>query len=614
MLTLGTSLGDTIAVEAHGKDAAAAVDAMVALLSTTMGEDSATTGPVASAGASMAEPGWLRGITASPGLATGAAHRWRDAPIEVAREGGDSSTERAALAAARDAVRQRMAAQSAGSGTVADIMMAHLALLDDPELSARADAFIAAGTSAAFAWRSATREQIDALQRTGNARLMERTADLADVERQVLAELLGHASDERLPPHAILIADDLLPSQLVELAERGLRGICLEAGGPTSHVAILCAGMGVPALVAMGPALGDIEDGTALLLDADAGQLRPAPTAAEAEAFAERMTEREERRATARSTASQECRTADGVRIEFCANVGSVDDAIAGAAEGAEGSGLVRTEFLFLDREHAPSEDEQLAAYQAIADALPGKPVLIRLLDIGGDKPAAYLPLAAEENPALGARGIRLGLAHPAMLESQLRAILRVRPSGQCRILIPMIASVEELRAVRTMTDRLRHELGIAEPAPIGVMVETPAAAMTVDLLARDADFFSIGTNDLTQYVLAMDRGNPAVAGSVDALHPAVLRMIAETCRLAAPSGRWVGVCGGLASDPAALPILVGLGVTELSSVPGFVAEGKAIIRGVTLGDARALAAEALQCTSASGVRALANRFERSVR
>ena len=210
----------------------------------------------------------------------------------------------------------------------------------------------------------------------------------------------------------------------------------------------------------------------------------------------------------------------------------------------------------------------------------------------------------------MGRRGIRVGLAQPDLLETQIRAILRVQPAGQCLIMIPMVSSVSEVRAVRAVVERVRAELGIATPVELGVMVETPAAAVTADLLAAEADFLSIGTNDLTQYVLAMDRGNPAVAGGVDALHPAVLRLIAETCRLAATHQRWVGVCGGLASDPAAIPILVGLGVSELSTVPGFVPEAKQIVRGVTLTDAQALAERALRCGSAAEVRVLARAFQ----
>ena len=279
-------------------------------------------------------------------------------------------------------------------------------------------------------------------------------------------------------------------------------------------------------------------------------------------------------------------------------------------AAGAEGCGLLRTELLFLDRDTPPDEAEQLALYQAIAERLEGRPLIIRTLDVGGDKPVRYLSIAPEENPALGLRGIRVGLHHPDLLETQLRAILRVSPPGQCRILLPMIASLDELLQVRALTDAAARAIGRIEPVQLGVMIETPAAAIAADLLAPAADFFAIGTNDLAQYTLAMDRGNPLVAPQVDALHPAVLRMIDCAARAGAAKGRPVGVCGGLASDLVAAPILVGLGVTELSAVPGMIPELKALLRTLTLADCRALAAEALRQTSAGSVRALAKRLQ----
>jgi len=612
LLALGTRFGDAVTVQARGDDAEAALTAIVALLRSGMGEGAAPASTSAPAAARPAlAPGQIGGVIASPGLAMGPATRLRQADIAVARDGQDAEVERAALLSARDAVRDRIAARvEAASDSVAPVMRAHLALLDDPELIAGAERRIAEGASAGFAWRGAVHDQIAALRATSHAHLIERVDDLVDIERQVLAVLAGApAETDAIAPGAILVADDLLPSQFVTLAANRPAGVCLAHGGPTSHVAILCGAMGIPALVAMGKALDAVADGDELLLDAEAGHVTVAPSPAPRAAFAARIARRDERRAAAQAAAAEACHSADGTRIEIFANIGTVEDAALAAASGAEGSGLVRSEFLFLGRDRAPSEDEQHAAYQAIADALAGKPVIVRLLDIGGDKPASYIAMPAEENPALGQRGIRVALAHPALLETQLRAILRVRPVGQCRIMIPMVAGLFELRQVRALIDRLRDEMGITEPVEVGVMVETPAAAATADLLAAEADFLSIGTNDLTQYVLAMDRGNPAVAAGVDAMHPAVLRMIADTCRLAAAHGRWVGVCGGLASDPAALPILVGLGVTELSAVPGFVAEAKAIVRGLTVETARAHAARALQCTSAAEVRALARAF-----
>ncbi|KGB51609.1 PTS system IIA component, Glc family / Phosphocarrier protein HPr [Sphingopyxis sp. LC81] len=618
LLALGTGFGDEVVVQARGDDAEAALAAIVALLATDMGEGKPAAAVTAAATAA-AEPlrvGQIGGIIASRGLAMGPAVRLRQTEIAVARDGASAAEERTALLAARTAARAQIAARAdSADGNVAAVMQAHLALIDDPELLAGAERRIAEGRSAGFAWRGAIHDQIDAIRATGNAHLIERIDDLIDIERQLLSALTGTPlGGDALPPGAIIIADDLLPSQFVALAAGRPAGIALLHGGPTSHVAILCAGMCLPALVAMGDALNEIADGTPLLLDAEAGLVTASPTPGEVDAFAARLAQRDARREAAKAAAKNACQTADGTRIEIFANIGTVEDAVLAAEQGAEGSGLVRSEFLFLDRDTAPSEDEQHAAYQGIADALAGMPVIIRLLDIGGDKPAAYIPIAHEENPALGQRGIRVALAQPDLLETQLRAILRVEPAGQCKIMIPMVASLDELRHVRAIVERLRGEMGITTPVEVGVMVETPAAAMTADLLAVEADFLSIGTNDLTQYVLAMDRGNPAVAAGVDAMHPAVLRMIGETCRLATARGRWVGVCGGLASDPAALPILVGLGATELSAVPGFVAEAKQIVRGLTLIEARAHAELALQCKSAAEVRALARAFEETRR
>ena len=617
LLALGTKFGDEVVVQARGDDAEAALAAIVALLATDMGEGAPATATHAPAvAAAPLRAGQIGGVIASPGLAMGPAARLRQAEIAVVREGQGGAHERAALIAARGAVREQIAARAdAADGSVAAVMQAHLALIDDPELLTAAENRIADGHSAGFAWRGAIHDQIDAIRATGNAHLIERVDDLVDIERQLLSMLTGAPIESATAPAgAIVVADDLLPSQLVTLAAARPAGICLARGGPTSHVAILCAGMGLPALVAIGDALDAVEDGTPLLLDAELGFVAASPSPAEADAFLARLAKRDARREAAQAAAKDACHSADGTRIEVFANIGTVEDAEIAAVQGAEGSGLVRSEFLFLDRDTAPSEDEQFAAYQGIADALAGKPVIIRLLDIGGDKPAAYIPIAHEENPALGQRGIRVALAQPELLETQIRAILRVAPIGQCKIMIPMVAGIDELRYVRALVDRLRGEAGIAAPVEVGVMVETPAAAMTADLLAVEADFLSIGTNDLTQYVLAMDRGNPAVAAGVDAMHPAVLRMIGETCRLATVRGRWVGVCGALASDPAALPILVGLGVTELSAVPGFVAEAKQIVRGLTLIEARAHAELALQCKSAAEVRALARAFEETRR
>jgi phosphocarrier protein FPr/phosphocarrier protein len=295
---------------------------------------------------------------------------------------------------------------------------------------------------------------------------------------------------------------------------------------------------------------------------------------------------------------------ADGTRIEVFANLGAVAEVAAAVENGAEGCGLLRTEFLFMDRAEPPGEAEQQGVYQAIAAALEGRPLIVRTLDIGADKPVGYLPLPPQANPALGLRGVRVSLAWPDLFRAQLRAVLRVTPAGQAQIMLPMVASLAELKAARAIIADLAAELGVAPPA-IGVMVETPAAAVTADLIAAEADFFSIGTNDLAQYALAMDRTGAELAAQVDALHPAVLRLIRQAAAGGARHGRTVAVCGSLASEPAAAPILIGLGVTELSAAPAAIPDLKAAVRELTMRRCVDIAERALACASAAEVRAL---------
>src|SRR5690606_29673881 len=328
-------------------------------------------------------------------------------------------------------------------------------------------------------------------------------------------------------------------------------------------------------LVALGPGVLAVEDGAWLVLDAEQGILSISPDQVALAAAEQILTQRKQRQQSERAAAHVDCRTADGERIEVFANLGSIAEAQVAVTHGAEGCGLLRTEFLFLERDAPPSEDEQLQQYQGIAQALESRPLVIRTLDIGGDKPIPYLPLPAEENPALGLRGVRTSLWRPDLLRVQLRAILRVRPVEQCRILLPMITDPAEIRAVRRMLDEVRRELNIGAPVQVGAMIETPSSAVIAERIAREVDFLSIGTNDLTQYTLAMDRGHAELAHRIDGLHPAVLHLIAMTVDAANEHDKLVAVCGGLASEPAAIAILIGLGVRELSVVPTLVPQDR---------------------------------------
>jgi phosphoenolpyruvate-protein phosphotransferase len=458
------------------------------------------------------------------------------------------------------------------------------------------------------------RDSADTLRALGDPRMSERIDDLLDLESQVLLTLNGEAPIvvRNLPERAILIAEDLKPSQLVSLDATRLSGICLAAGGPTSHVAILAAAMGIPALVALGPSILDVTEGSWLILDAEQGNLATAPDQTALAAAEQTLTARQQRKQAERAAAHADCRTADGVRIEVFANLGSLAEAQVAVAHGAEGCGLLRTEFLFLEREAPPDEEEQLVQYQGIATALAGRPLVIRTLDIGGDKPIPYLPMPAEANPALGLRGVRTSLWRPDLLRVQLRAILQVQPVGQCRVLLPMITDTAEIRAVRRMIDEVRRELRYGGSIAVGAMIETPAAALLAERVANEVEFLSIGTNDLTQYTLAMDRGHSELAHRIDGLHPAVLRLIATTVASAEKHSRFVAVCGGLASEPAAVPVLLGLGVHELSVVPTLVPQLKSLIRTLTLDACRSLAQRAVALDTAEAVRALVNDFSAS--
>jgi phosphocarrier protein FPr/phosphocarrier protein len=609
IMALGLGYDAVVEISARGPEAEAAAAALADLIANRLPPEPPSAAPAAKPAPKAGKgpkKGRFAGTPAAPGLAIGRAHRLIPPEIVVNEASQGCETETLALTGALDSLRDRLVGQSAiGPREQREILRAHLAFLDDEDLIAAANQAITAGKSAGVAWRDSVRGQIEIVRAIGDPHIAQRADDLADIERQVLAELAGESEPRQvLPPGAVIIADELGPGQLMGL-EGGLAGICTAGGGPTSHVAILAAALGVPAVVALGPSILGVPDGAGLIVDGEAGEVRVGPDAEEIEAAQTRLAERQARLARSRAAAAEPCHTADGVRIEVFANLGSEADAKTAIANGAEGCGLLRTEFLFLERSQAPDEDEQFRTYQAIASVLDGRPLIIRTLDIGGDKPAPFLDLPVEENPAMGLRGVRVSLWRPELLAVQLRAILKVKPEGQCRILVPMVASLSELAAVRGMVDEARKKVRHAGRIEVGVMVETPAAAVTADLLAAEADFLSIGTNDLTQYGLAMDRGNPQVASGVDALHPAVLRLIASAARGAKVHGKTTAVCGGLAADAAGAAILIGLGVSELSAPPAAIPEIKARVRQLTLPACEALAARALECASAAEVRAL---------
>jgi phosphocarrier protein FPr len=558
--------------------------------------------------------GPLTGVPASPGVAIGRVFHLRQTDEVTQERAADPSHERRALDAAiagahrqLEALQQRLAEE--GDIDRAAIFAAHQELLGDPELLDGAAERIREGATAAYGWRQTYLAQADRLLALRSELLAGRAADLRDVGRRVLHLLVGRdGTPPDVPMESIVVAEDLAPSDAATLDRTRVRGFCTTTGSATSHVAILARGLGVPAVAGMDPRVLELPAGARVALDGDAGTLRLDPSPAEEAEIARRQGSAARVRAAELAVAGQPAVTRDGHRVEVAANVGALEEARRVPEVGGEGVGLLRSEFLFLERRTAPSEDEQTAAYEAIIRAVgPERLVVVRTLDVGGDKPLSYLPVPAEANPFLGERGIRLLLNRPELFASHVRAILRASRAGKVALMFPMISTMGEWRAARELVELQRLALGVP-PIPTGIMIETASAALLADRFAQEADFFSIGTNDLTQYTLAMDRTHPGLAPQLDALHPAVLRLIDRTVTGAHAHGRWVGVCGAAAGDPQAVPVLVGLGVDELSASVPLVPGVKAQVRALSLEECRVTARGALDAADGAEVRALVAR------
>jgi multiphosphoryl transfer protein len=622
IMALDVGQGAKVQVVASGPDAKAAVEKLGAVLAAGSGDEGSapapapatTTLPPAAAPPPQrksADPNVLVGASASPGLAVGTVFQLRRQEIQVTEAGAGVDVERRRLADAVATARAQLAALQAQlhakrENAKAAIFAAHDELLADPDLLEIAESAIAKGKSAALAWQRAFSAHAEKLAGMQNQLLAQRANDLRDVGLRVLTIVTGATLEKReYPQNSVLIAEDLTPSDTATLDRTRVMGFCTARGGTTSHVAIIARSMGLPALAGIEALALDVPDGTLVILDGNKGTLRLNASPEEVARIRATQARIEQRRKHDLAHALEPATTLDGTRIEVVANIGGLADANKIASFGGEGVGLLRSEFLFMERADAPTEDEQFETYKAIALAVGREhPLIIRTLDVGGDKPLSYLPIPKEDNPFLGQRGVRVGLDRPEILRAQLRAILRAGAFGKVRIMFPMIATLSELYDVKAMLAEEAASLGVP-PVPTGIMVEVPAAAVMAAQFAREADFFSIGTNDLTQYTLAMDRGHPKLASQVDALNPAVLRLIAHTVKGAEPLGRPVGVCGGIASDPAAVPILVGIGVSELSVSLPAIPTVKAQIRALRVDGCRALAERALAAESAEEVRAL---------
>ncbi len=614
IMGLSTRFGDTVQVKASGPDAKDAVFMLEALLKEGCGEalaDKAAEMPAkqVTKPGKAAGNGRFVGECASPGLVLGTLVLHRGEEFEVVEKAPDAAAERARLKAALFGAGNELSDPAKGAGEAGKIRAAHRELLNDPHLLEASLRGIEAGESAAFAWLAAFTEQAGLLQRLDNPALQERAVDIRDVGRRVLRLLCGGSSRKSfLPAKSILLAEEITPSEFGELDAENLAGLCLVKGGVSGHVAILAKAMGLPFVCGMPADLLLLPEGGAAILDADAGLLNPRPSEAEITDLRVRLNQLEASRRQDLSSAHEPALTSDGHRVEVVANVRHAGDITKALAQGAEGVGLLRSEFLFEGRSEPPLEEDHLEAALAAARAL-GKerPLVIRTLDVGGDKAPSYLPLPHEENPFLGVRGIRVSLERPELFRAQLRGLLRAASECNLHIMFPMISTVSEFRQAKAIAEEEMQATG--QRAKIGVMIEVPSAALMADALAREADFFSIGTNDLMQYVLAMDRGHARLAKVADTLEPAVLRMIGMAVEAAHRHGKWVGVCGGAASDPKAVPLLLGLGVDELSVSPVAIPAIKAQVRGLSLAACRILAESALALATAAEVRALCDNL-----
>ncbi|MEF3273872.1 MAG: phosphoenolpyruvate--protein phosphotransferase [Chloroflexus sp.] len=544
----------------------------------------------------------LRGAGGAAGLALGPVYHWRRTTeaIDPPNEPPEAALARFRSAQHTAAKRLRMLAerQRAAGLREADLFDAQALLVEDDTLTDGVTALVLEGQPLVVAIQTVVAQMQALLADLDDPYLRERAADMAAVGVELLHALSGDHASPVIPPGAIVVAPDLTPAETVDLPHH-VAGFATASGGPTSHTIILARARGVPAVVGLGEEILQVPNTTLLLIDGDEATVLIDPGDADVQAAQERIAALQavqRRQATLRD---QPGRLRDGRLVALWANIGYPAEARLAREHGAEGIGLFRTEFLFLDRDTPPDEEEQFAAYRAVIAELPDRPIVIRTLDIGGDKPLPYLPLVSEANPFLGVRGLRLCMQRPDLFQTQLRALLRAAIYGDIWIMLPMVATPDDLNWGREQLRQAAQALaaaGIEHRAdpPLGVMIETPAAAVMADQLARTAAFFSIGSNDLAQYTLAVDRGHPTLATRYHASDPAVWRMMELAVRAAQQARIPIGICGELGGDLEAAPALVGLGLQELSMAPTRIPAIKERLAQISWDEAQAAAARML--------------------
>ncbi|MDR0484964.1 MAG: phosphoenolpyruvate--protein phosphotransferase [Alphaproteobacteria bacterium] len=627
ILGLGLKLNDKVKVVAKGDDAAKAVAEISADIIAGLGEAEghgeaekkssvASSAPEVKAekniNVDFSKEALLSGVLAAPGLFIGQAFIVKKEEIAV-EENSKNSNELKTLEDSLVNVRKTLTAdiekaKSLKQTTKVEVFSAHLTILDDPMLFDFAKEVIAKGKTAAFAWRSSVNNSIEILKSTKDALLIERVADLKDLERRVIYNILG-VKEERIsyPVNSIIVAEDFVPSDLAQLDDN-VKGVVLALGSATSHVSLILRNMGIPALVAVGKAVLGIKNNMPLILDANEGSLTVNPNSQKLEEIKSKSEKLEKVKAENVSNAKLPATTTDGRTIKVKGNVSNGNEAHKAFELGGEGVGLLRTEFLFFNTPTEPSVAEQHQLYQYAVDAMQGGSVTLRTLDVGGDKPLSFVKIGEEENPIMGLRGVRNYFNNTEVFLNQVRAILKVKPLMLCKIMIPMVAEISEVVKAKEMIMAEMAKLGIKEKVEIGTMIEVPSAALIADRMAKYVDFFSIGTNDLAQYTLAMDRGNPNLTARLKNLNPALLKLIKLTVDGGLKHGKPTAVCGAMASEVESIPILIGLGIDELSTSMKSIPDVKALVRKLSYKKCVEVANKALEMESSEDVIALVQK------
>lgn len=558
-----------------------------------------------------------KGIAGAEGIGIGKALVVCEQTLDyshVVFSGAENETNRlqAAIAAFCEKVTAMQKKLTASVGEKqAEILNGQIMMIQDPFMTSQMQDFIAGGQCAEAAVDAVCNMYIEMFSSVEDDLTRQRATDIRDMRARLLGILLGQTEVDLsdLPPETVLVAHDFTPSMTANMQKEHIVGILSECGSKTSHSAILARSLELPAVMSVENICTLLENGDTVIVDGTRGEAVVRPAQGILEAYASKREQLKMEKQALHAFAGKKTVTADGKQLAVYANIGKPDDVPAVLQNDGEGVGLFRTEFLFMDRTALPSEEEQFAAYRAVATQMQGKEVIIRTLDVGGDKDIPYLHMEKEENPFLGHRAVRYCLDNPEIYKVQLRALLRASAYGNIKIMLPLVTTVSEVRRVRELLESTKAELRrenieFRDTIPVGVMIETPAAAMTADLLAKEADFFSIGTNDLTQYTMAVDRGNSKVSALYSHYNPAVLRLIKQTAEAANRAGIPVGMCGEAAGDKAFIPLLIAFGLHEFSVTPAAVLPTRKTVSLWSKTDADALAERVLALDSAEEVAA----------